>query len=41
MMATNLFVIANVKHCELRQFQNFTAFFLNILGCWHPKFSNF
>jgi len=31
MMTTNLFVMVNV----------FTAFFLNILGCWCPKFSNF
>ena len=41
-MTTNLFVIANVK--QLRTgggFRILLPFFPNILGCWHPKFSNF
>ena len=34
MTTTNLFVIANVKQLRtVRQFQNFTAFLPNILGC--------
>jgi len=41
-MTTNLFVIANVK--QLRTGGSFrillTSFSPNILGCWHPKFSN-
>ena len=40
-MATNLFVIANVK--QLRTGGNFRILlpFFYILVCWHPKFSKF
>ena len=42
MTTTNLFAIANVK--QLRTYivlEFYCLFFLNILVCWHPKFSNF
>jgi len=42
MMTTHLFVIANVKQLRTEgSFRILLPFFLNILGCWHPKFSNF
>jgi len=42
MMTTNLFVIVNVKQLRTGgSFRNLLPFFPNILGCWHPKFSNF
>jgi len=41
-MTTNLFVIANVKQLRTGgSFRILLPFFLNILGCWRPKFSNF
>jgi len=41
-MATNLFVIANVKQLRTGgSFRILLPFFLKILGCWRPKFSNF
>jgi len=41
-MTTHLFVIANVKQLRTEgSFRILLPFFLNILGCWHPKFSNF
>ena len=41
-MTTNLFVIANVKkNVNLGSFRISLPFFPNILGYWHPKFSNF
>jgi len=41
MMTTNLFVIANVKHCEPGSFRILRPFFQNILGFWRPEFINF
>ena len=40
-MATNLFVIANVKQLRTWVVLEFYCLFRNILGCWRPKFSNF
>ena len=41
-MTTNLFVIANVKQiANLGSFRILLPFFLNILVCWRPKFSDF
>jgi len=41
-MTTNLFVIAKVKQLRTDgSFRILLFFFLNILGCWQPKFSNF
>ena len=41
-MTTNLFVLANVKQWRTDgSFRILLPFFLNTLGCWHPKFSNF
>jgi len=41
-MTTNLFVIDNVKQLRTGgSFRILLAFFPNILGCWHPKLSNF
>jgi len=40
-MITNLFVIGNVKQLRTDgSFRILLPFFPNILGCWHPKFSN-
>ena len=41
MTTTHLFVIANVKQLQTYVVLEFYCFFPNILGCWHPKFSNF
>jgi len=42
MMTTNLFAIANVKQLWAGgSFRILLTFFPNILGCWHPKLSNF
>jgi len=41
-MTTNFFVIANVKQLRTDgSFRILLLFFLNIWGCWRPKFSNF
>jgi hypothetical protein len=40
-MTTNLFVIVNVKQLRTEGVLEFYWLFLNILGCWCPKFSNF
>jgi len=41
-MTTNLFVIANLKQLLTGgSFRILLPFFLNILVCWRPKFSNF
>jgi len=41
MMTTSLFVIVNVKQLGTGgSFRILLPFFLNILGCWRPKFSN-
>jgi len=40
-MTTNLFVIANAKQLRTDgSFRILLTFFLNILVCWRPKFSN-
>jgi len=41
MMATNLFVIANVKQLRTYVVLEFYSLFPNIVGCWRSKFSNF
>ena len=42
MTTTNLFAIANVKQLRTGgSFRILLTFFLKILGCWRPKFSNF
>jgi len=41
MMTTNLFFIANVNQLRIYVVLEFYCFLLNILGCWHPKISNF
>ena len=42
MIATNLFVIANVKQLRTGgSFRILLPFIPNILGCWRSKFSNF
>ena len=41
MMATNLFVIANVKQLRTQVVLEFYCLFPNFLWCWRPKFSNF
>jgi len=41
-MTTNSFVIAAVKQLRTDgSFRNLLPFFLNISGCWRPKFSSF
>jgi len=41
-MTTTLFIIVNVKQLGTGgSFRLLLPFFPNILGCWHPKFSNF
>jgi len=41
-MTTNLFAIDNVKQLRTGgSFRILLPFFLNILGCWRPKFNNF
>ena len=40
-MTTNLFVNANVKQLRTYVVLEFYCLFLNILGCWCPKFNNF